>query len=182
MTADPSIGPKYYGKYKGVITDNNDLTGTGKLEVQVPDVHGTKKLWAQPCAPYAYRDHGFFLMPPNGTDVWVEFAAGDRNQPIWAGFFWPDGGAPAASPDDLVLKTPSGSIEMKSQDKSPQLTIKTTKLTLMLSDGAVTIDADGKGKIEITDQGNVTASSGGTGKVEVSSASTKVNGTSLEVT
>ena len=51
---------------------------------------------------------GFFLVPPVGANVWVEFEAGDPDYPIWTGCFWGPGEVPApaaAVPQMKVLKT-----------------------------------------------------------------------------
>ena len=52
---------------------------------------------------------GFFLIPPVGANVWVEFEAGDPDYPIWSGCFWGPGEVPAspAVPQMKVLKTES---------------------------------------------------------------------------
>ncbi|NER97018.1 MAG: hypothetical protein F6J86_24740 [Symploca sp. SIO1B1] len=78
----------FFGKYRGTVTDTKDLNKRGRLEVSVPSVLGDQRLWAEPCVPYAGKDIGMFAIPPKGTEVWVEFEAGNRERPIWTGFFW----------------------------------------------------------------------------------------------
>src|SRR5262245_588319 len=49
-----------------------------------------------PCVPYAGTQVGWFLVPPVGANVWVEFEAGDPDYPILAGCFWGAGEVPAS--------------------------------------------------------------------------------------
>ena len=53
--------------------------------------------WALPAVPYAGDGVGFFMIPPIGASVWIEFEHGDPDYPIWTGCFWADAG-PAAGP------------------------------------------------------------------------------------
>ena len=57
--------------------------------VQVPDVLGViPSSWAMPCVPAAGIQAGCFIVPPIGSQVWVEFEQGDPDYPIWTGGFW----------------------------------------------------------------------------------------------
>lgn len=84
------MGGRFFGKYRGIVKDNADPTGRGRLQVTVPAVMGEEPVWALPCVPYAGKDVGFFALPDEGTGVWVEFEAGDPSYPIWVGCFWAD--------------------------------------------------------------------------------------------
>ena len=161
---NPVTGDKVYGKYEAVVRNNSDQLRGGRVQVEVPDVLGTQKVWARPCVPYAAQRLGLFFIPPKGALVWVEFLGGDRNQPIWSGCYWRDGETPSLNVDEMVLATPSGTLRFNSQ--SPQADIR-----LELKDGtAITI----KGK-------SIAIESGGTGKVNISASSTSINDGALEV-
>jgi hypothetical protein len=85
-TATPA---RYYGKYRGVVIENIDPGQLGRVLVQVPDVLGlTPSSWAMPCMPVAGIQAGVFVVPPIGSQVWVEFEQGDPDYPIWTGGFW----------------------------------------------------------------------------------------------
>ncbi len=90
----PAISPeenltRYYGKYRGLVVDNIDPEQIGRVLVQVPDVLGeTPSSWAMPCVPAAGIQSGCFIVPPIGSQVWVEFEQGDPDYPIWTGGFW----------------------------------------------------------------------------------------------
>ena len=85
------MGPRFYGKYRGKVVDNQDKAFRGRLKVSVPGVMYEETLWALPCVPYAAKGVGFFAMPPVGALVWVEFEGGNPCYPIWAGCFWAKG-------------------------------------------------------------------------------------------
>ncbi|WP_309060095.1 phage baseplate assembly protein V [Streptomyces sp.] len=104
---------RFYGKYRGKVTCNVDPLMRGRVQVSVPAVLGKGRLsWAEPCVPYAGRGVGFFAVPPEGADVWVEFEAGNPDYPIVGGCFWGTGEAPAspAVPQVKVWKTDAVSI------------------------------------------------------------------------
>lgn len=89
--------PKFYGKYRGRVTDNHDHSDKARVQVMVPAVLGEDTLvWAMPCSPFAGPGVGFVSIPPVGASVWVEFEAGDPHLPIWAGCFWQEGELPSA--------------------------------------------------------------------------------------
>ena len=80
---------KYLGKYRATVINNVDPMLKGRIQVQVPDVHGlTPSSWAMPCVPVAGIQTGFFTVPPIGAGVWVEFEQGDPDYPIWVGGYW----------------------------------------------------------------------------------------------
>lgn len=108
------IRNRYFGKYRGVVTDNQDPTNRGRLQVRVEAVLGTLEVWAMPCAPYAGDGVGSYTLPEAGSGVWVEFEGGDPSYPIWTGFFWADNQLPQdetstqASPDLKILRSQQG--------------------------------------------------------------------------
>jgi len=99
--------PAFYGKWAGIVTDNDDPKGIGRLRARVPEVLGEQEStgWALPCSPWGGGfNRGLFALPEIGDTVWIEFAAGDPARPIWTGTFW---GAPdsAGGQDDLGTET-----------------------------------------------------------------------------
>ena len=108
----------FFGKYRGTVTDNNDPTGRGRLEVLVPAVMGEQPVWALPCTPYAGDNMGVYMVPEPGTGVWVEFEAGDPSYPIWVGCFWGDNEAPKnergakAAPPLKIIRSQKGLMVM----------------------------------------------------------------------
>ncbi len=117
-TEEPSAGgadKKFYGKYRGLVIENIDPEQIGRVLLQVPDVLGEiPSTWAMPCVPAAGIQSGCFIVPPIGSQVWVEFEQGDADYPIWTGGFWGTVGdipvfatAPPAIPpgQNIVLQT-----------------------------------------------------------------------------
>jgi phage baseplate assembly protein gpV len=106
---------RYYGKYRGQVTDVSDPQQSGRVKMKVPEVLGDVETgWAMPCTPYAGSSTGWYAIPPVGAPVWAEFEAGDPSRPIWAGGWWgpaeapgsPD--APAPSPTQRALRSETG--------------------------------------------------------------------------
>lgn len=123
LTVASSNGPanqgtrRYYGKYRGLVIDDLDPMQTGRIMAQVPDVLGEiPSTWALPCVPFAGTQSGAFMVPPIGSQVWIEFEQGDPDYPIWSGGFWGLAAdvpalalAPPAIPPggNIVLQTPA---------------------------------------------------------------------------
>jgi uncharacterized protein involved in type VI secretion and phage assembly len=90
----------FYGKYRGIVTDNQDPLMMGRVRARVPDVMGDQESgWAMPCAPFGGSNTGFFALPPSGAGVWIEFEHGDLEYPIWSGCWW---GSAAEMPPVLL--------------------------------------------------------------------------------
>jgi len=80
---------RYYGKYRGTVINNIDPLQIGRIMAQVPDVLGEiPSSWAMPCVPVAGIQAGCFMVPPIGSQVWMEFEQGNPDYPIWTGGFW----------------------------------------------------------------------------------------------
>lgn len=91
MSTTPQIPSpqRYFGKYRGLVIDNLDPLQQGRIMAQVPDVLGeTPSSWCMPCVPAAGIQAGVFVVPPIGSQVWIEFEQGNPDYPIWAGGFW----------------------------------------------------------------------------------------------
>jgi hypothetical protein len=86
---------RFYGKYRGLVTDTADPLRLGRVQASVPEVLGEVTTgWALPCAPYAGTGVGLFTIPAVGAGVWIEFEAGDVSRPVWAGTWWGTGDVP----------------------------------------------------------------------------------------
>ena len=76
------------GKYRGRVSDNQDPLGRGRITALVPAISDSPLTWAEPCIPYAGPKVGWYVIPPVGANVWIEFEGGDPDYPIWTGCFW----------------------------------------------------------------------------------------------
>ena len=120
---------RYFGKYRGTVVNNIDPLQIGRVQVQCPAVLGDGQLsWAMPSAPYAGSSVGFFMIPPVGANIWVEFEGGNPNYPIVGGCFWGTGEVPAtpAVAEMKVIKTSTATITLNDLPGANGITIETT--------------------------------------------------------
>jgi hypothetical protein len=132
---------RFFGKYRGEVTDNQDPSGLGRIRARVEDVlRGVETGWALPALPYSGAGAGVYTVPARGAGVWIEFEAGDVSLPIWTGCWWGDGQLPknetgaAATPSCKIIRSEAG-------------------LLLAFDDDGKTItlsDADGSNLIKLT--------------------------------
>jgi len=197
------MSDQYFGKYRGMVANNVDPKGQGRLQVSVPAVLGQGRMsWAMPCVPYAGKQVGFFALPPVGANVWVEFEAGHLDRPIWSGCFWDAGEVPAQPPMPgvKVLKTDSVKLELSDvpggggftlEVKPPAVStplklvfdaqgieIKTTAGSVKLAPSEITVSQK-PAKVTVSPSGIKLKH--GKSTVDVSPASVKVNDGALEV-
>jgi uncharacterized protein involved in type VI secretion and phage assembly len=103
---------RFYGKYRGVVTDNRDPLMTGRVRARVTDVLGDGESgWAMPAAPFGGQGMGFFALPDVGAGVWIEFEHGDPDFPVWTGVWW----GTAAEVPPLLLAPPYQKVMVKTK-------------------------------------------------------------------
>jgi uncharacterized protein involved in type VI secretion and phage assembly len=122
------IEHRFYGKYRGIVVDNQDPAKLGRLKVKVPSVLGSDVVtgWATPCVPYGgAADQGILFIPEVGAGVWAEFEEGDLEFPIWAGTFWSQPNSESELPKPN--QSSDGSEESNVQDPPTSKIIKTAK-------------------------------------------------------
>ncbi len=120
---------RFYGKYRGKVTENMDPLMQGRIRSKVPAVFGDEDTgWALPCVPYAGSGVGFFFVPPVDANVWIEFEGGNPDYPIWTGCFWGTGETPAvpAMPTTKIIKTDTATIKLDDIPGAGGITIETT--------------------------------------------------------
>ncbi|MBO1350942.1 MAG: hypothetical protein EBE86_027855 [Hormoscilla sp. GUM202] len=120
---------KFFGKYRGKVTDTKDMKKRGRIKVSVPSVLGDKYLWAEPCVPYAGKDIGMFTIPPKGSNVWVEFEGGNIDRPIWTGCFWGSTSNSTEMPQKAADATVAGEPEKCQVFKTSGVTIAVRSLS-----------------------------------------------------
>jgi len=148
---------RFYGKYRGIVTDNRDPNMLGQVRARVPDVwkDGEVTGWAKPCVPYAGDGVGLFLIPPVGASVWIEFERGETESPIWTGCFWEQGEMPLtpATPEKKMLKTGVGTITIDDTSGRGGITIETTDGKKVVLNGERIEIKDDKWNIKIEGKG-----------------------------
>lgn len=149
---------RHYGKYRGMVTNNEDPKGIARIQARVPEVlAGEDTGWALPAVPYAGDGVGLHLVPPVGAGVWIEFEAGDVSRPIWTGCWWPEGKLPKsetgseAKPSLKILRSEEGLI-VALDDEAKTITLSdanaTNVLTIKTQDGQLVLKAGTKIVIE----------------------------------
>lgn len=174
---------RHYGKYRGVVTDNQDPNNLGRIKAKVARLTRDVELgWALPCLPYGgASEEGFFAIPDVNAGVWIEFEGGDLRFPVWTGSWWGDGEVPeSATPDQKVFKTASGhKVVFDDNANSIVVTDSNGNVATLDSNGVkveddnsnvVTMDSAGV-KVEDTNGNTVTMDSSGV-KVEDSNSNT----------
>jgi len=145
----------FYGKYRGVVSDNKDPHKIGRLRAKVENVYGDKESgWALPSVPYAGEGVGLFLIPPVGALVWIEFENGDPDYAIWTGCFWGEKQKlPATDPNIKVLKTEIGTIEINDEKGKKSIIISNQIMKIEMNASEIEItNGTGKASIQLKGQ------------------------------
>ncbi|MDP9422445.1 MAG: phage baseplate assembly protein V [Pseudomonadota bacterium] len=146
---------RFYGKYHGTVSDNQDPLNKGRIQAFVPGVlQGVTTGWAMPCAPVAGPKSGFFAVPLIGSGVWMEFEGGELSKPIWVGGFWGAIEAPNEPPSVAPPKTTQKiwrsdfglTIAMDDEAQKVTLTdgVNLNSIVIDVKKGAVTISGIGR--------------------------------------
>jgi len=153
---------RFFGKYRGVVTDVD--AATLRIKAKVPAVlAGQPTGWCRACVPYAGQGVGIAFLPEVGSGVWIEFEGGDVSYPIWVGCFWHDGETPGdAAAAVKVIVTKSGHKIVLDDDA--------TTITVSDQNGnSITLDSDG-----------ISLERGGS-QVAIGDAEVNVNNGALEI-
>jgi uncharacterized protein involved in type VI secretion and phage assembly len=149
---------RFYGKYRGVVSDVNDPENMGRLRARVPEILGTEESpWALPCAPYAGDNVGSYHIPPVGAGVWIEFEAGDAARPIWTGAWWGSNQLPqnesgsAATPTLKILRSEQG-LMLSLDDNGQTISVSDDSgnniLKIEVTRGQITVKGSTKAVVE----------------------------------
>jgi phage baseplate assembly protein gpV len=152
---------RFYGKYRGVVTDVD--ASTMRIKASVPSVlplSGTG--WCMPCVPYAGPQVGFVMLPEVGSGVWIEFEGGDVSYPIWVGMYWSSGDIPSSASADVKSIIATGG-----------------SLAIDNNAGSVTL-TDAQQNTVVLDSSGVTCTSGSS-SVAIGASGVNVNNGALEV-
>ena len=170
-----SDAQKFFGKYRGMVTNNVDPLQKGRLQVQVPDVAGVVPgSWALPCLPFTGPQMGFWALPAINAGVWVEFEHGDPDYPVWSGCWF----GSAAEVPALALAGPPGISTAVIQTQGQN--------TFMLSDvpgptGGILLKTATGALISINETG-ITISNGQGATIMLTGPTVTVNAGALTVT
>ncbi len=158
--------PRFFGKFLGIVVDNDDPKRLSRVKVRVPEVFDTETTgWAQP-SELSGPGIGIAAVPALGSLVFVEWPAGDTSRmPIWSGGPRADGdGVPGAGPDTILLITAAGN----------KLTVDDTS-----GSEAIAVEAVSGAKVTLDSNGMVLEF--GSQKVALTQSSVSINDGALEV-
>jgi uncharacterized protein involved in type VI secretion and phage assembly len=137
----------------GIVTNNSDPGGLGRVKVKFPWLSDTdESFWARVAAPMAGNDRGAYFLPEVDDEVLVAFEHGDVRFPYVIGSLWNGKDkAPADNSDGKndvrVIKSRSGHL-IKLNDAAGKETVEI-------------VDASGKNSIVIdTAQDTITITAG----------------------
>jgi uncharacterized protein involved in type VI secretion and phage assembly len=200
---------RYYGKYRGFVSDNRDPEKRGRLKVRVPSVLGDQESgWALPCLPFGgLANQGLFMVPEISAQLWVEFEEGNVDRPIWVGVFWQserDTPEEAAldEPTTRIIRTPSGHVlqfdDLSGEERfrlahpagtemtiDPRGTVELedaagAKVTLDAQSNEVTIEDSNRNRITMNSRGTVVEDGNGN-KIEMAAAGITVEAVQIEI-
>jgi uncharacterized protein involved in type VI secretion and phage assembly len=163
---------KFYGKYRGTVTDINDPVMIGRIRAKVPDVMGDLESgWAMPCAPFGGSGMGFFALPVVGAGVWIEFEQGNPDYPIWSGCWF-------GSVDEIpsTLLSPPYTKLMIATDGGNSILLDDTP-----GAGGITFETAGGQTIKILGTG-ITIDNGSGATIELTGPQVSVNSGALDIT
>jgi len=154
------MASRHFGKYRGIVVDNEDAQKRGRIQVRVPAIFDDQPIWALPCLPVANPDgSGFFAIPDLEAMVWVEFEAGNPDFPIWAGCFWAENAIEAADGVPAVKFWKTKNFIIRIDDDAGELTIE------KVSGGKLTVSAT-----EVSSEADSVVQTAGSRKTKLSQA------------
>jgi uncharacterized protein involved in type VI secretion and phage assembly len=165
------MSEKFYGKYRGKVTNIKDPLMIGRIQAKVPDVMGDQDSgWAMPCAPFGGSGMGFFALPAVDAGVWIEFEHGDPDYPIWSGCWF---GSVKEIPKVLIAP-PYKKLMIKTEGGN----------SILLDDtpgkGGITLQTSGGQKIKLSSTG-LEIDNGMGGTIKLKGPQVSVNQGALEV-
>jgi uncharacterized protein involved in type VI secretion and phage assembly len=174
---------RHFGKYRGMVADNDDPDGIGRVRATVPRLLGDVQTgWALPASPFAgAADQGLFLIPEVGAGVWIEFEGGDLAYPIWSGSWWGDGEVPeSATFQQKVLKTIGGQ-KVLIDDDAGSITLEDTNGNSLVMDSAGIALADANGNAVTLDSAGIKLEDPSGNSVTLASAGVAIKGATIKV-
>ncbi|MBU1138883.1 MAG: phage tail protein [Proteobacteria bacterium] len=196
---------KIQGVVIGVVTNNEDPEGMGRVKVKFPWLSDEDESnWARVASPMAGKERGMYFLPEVDDEVLVAFEHGDMRFPYIIGSLWNGTEPPPASNDDgqnnvRMIKSRSGhvisltdedgkeKIEIIDKSEANTIVIDTSKNTItvtadkdiILSAPQGTVTFDGK-NIEIKASADIKVEAGG--KMDVTAgAAMKIKGATVDI-
>ena len=196
---------RIYGVVVGVVTNNQDPDGFGRVKVKFPWLSDVdESTWARVAAPMAGKQRGVYFLPEVDDEVLVVFEHGDVRTPYVLGALWNGLDAPPVTNDDgknnvRLIQSRSGhvvklndedgkeTIEIIDKSKKNSIVIDTAKntitvttdkdITFSAANGTIKLDAQ---KVEISSSGETKLKAVSNMNVEASATMT-VKGATVNI-
>lgn len=151
----PEESGKNYGVVVGLVTNNKDPDGMGRVKVKFPWLSDhDESWWARMAVPMAGPSRGTYFLPEVNDEVLVAFEHGDVRCPYILGGVWNGKDAPPTTNSDgknniRLMKSRSGHIvrfDDTDGDEKVEIIDKqgTNSITIKSSDNSITISCNGK--------------------------------------
>lgn len=185
LMTPPGTDQRIFGVVIGVVTNNNDPDGLGRVKTSLPWMGDqVESDWARVVTPMAGPGRGLYFLPEVDDEVLVAFEHGNPEVPYVLGGLWNGKDKPPESNSDgknnlRTIRSRNGNVIRLSDvkdDEKIEIIDKSTKNTIVIrtKDNSITITADGdvtvqssNGKLKLTGNG-VEITSTSTVKIEAS--------------
>jgi uncharacterized protein involved in type VI secretion and phage assembly len=170
----------------GVVRDNQDPSGLGRVRISYPwHTQTDQSYWARIAVPMAGKDRGFYTLPEVGDEVAVLFERGDLRFPCVIGAVWNGKNAPPAGNSDgknnvRVFKSRKGHVfQFNDGDDSPSVTVALSdQKTVVIDKDGIRLDDNSGNTLKISTQdGGVSIVAQGTLSLQGNSVSIVSQGT-----
>jgi len=201
----PPAERRVYGVVSGVVTNNQDPEGLGRVKVSFPWLsEQDESWWARLATPMAGKERGLYLLPEVDDEVLVAFEQGDMRFPYILGGLWNEPQPPPEKNDDgknniRSMSSRSGMlIRLDDSDGHEQIEIsdkaKKNRIVIDVANQKILISADSdieivasNGKLKLSGNG-VEISSQAAVKIEAgagmelkASGSMKLKGATVDI-
>jgi phage baseplate assembly protein V len=174
LTELPGTGERFFGVAIGVVTNNKDPDGLGRVKMSLPWMADqVESDWARVVTPMAGAGRGIYFLPEVNDEVLVAFEHGNPDVPYVLGGLWNGKDKPPASNSDgkndvRTIRSRSGSqIRLTDTDGDASIEI---------------IDSSGQNRIVIRAKDNsITITCAGDLTISADKGKLKLSGESVEI-
>jgi uncharacterized protein involved in type VI secretion and phage assembly len=176
-------GPGLPSAVIGLVTNNTDPDGLGRVKVKFPWLDDTEESWwARPASPMAGASRGLYILPEINDEVLVTFEHGEITRPFILGGLWNGQDAPPKTNNEVVTsskvnerlwKTRAGhTISLDDTEGSEKVTIvdKTENNKIVIDSANNSIALTAAGDVTITATGKVAVNATGDATVDAQNA------------
>lgn len=190
LGSPPPADGRLDGVVIGVVTNNNDPLGLGRVKVKFPHLGNIPPIesnWCRVAAPMAGAMRGFYAIPEVNDEVLVAFEHGDVNFPYVVGALWNNVDAPPESSRTAVVGGKVNKRIFKTRAGSQLIfddAAGAEKITLVDKTGknSIVIDAAPPGAIRLTVNGDCAIDAQGKVNIKSATQDVEVNCMNFKVT